>query len=190
MADLGARPCSLLASVMAKLYQVTPQTEALQARTFQVSFLAMKHVLTAAVACFFWGLTPAWATGGFSCTIDDANLKFDAQSPLGRGMGSPIINLQASGVIKLKGTPADLVEADLSKHLVHSWMAYPDLRLHFYREREGDKPHAYVELLISAVTNADEGTAEGTYEITVFTTDSGAATEPLSVKGTVSCTVE
>jgi hypothetical protein len=133
---------------------------------------------------------PALATGGFSCSIDDANLRFDTQSALGRGMGSPIIKLEAAGNILLKGTPADFARLDLSKHLVHSWMLHPDLRLHFYRERDNDKSHASLELVISATSADDEGNAVGTYQLTVFSTDDVADGATLEATGKVTCTVE
>ena len=150
----------------------------------------MKQLLLTLAALAILGSGPALATGGFSCSVDDANLSFDAQSALGRGMGAPIINLEAKGEIKLKGVTADLAQLDFSKHLVHSWMAHPDTRLHFYREREADKPHGYVELVILAVSAGDEGEAAGTYELTVFEAEGSASGEPLKATGKVTCFVE
>ena len=150
----------------------------------------MKQLLLTLAAMAILAATPAFATGGFSCTVDDANLKFETGSALGAGMGAPILNLEAKGEIKLKGVAADLAQLDFSKHLVHSWMAYPDTRLHFYREREADKPHGYVELIISAVSAGDEGEAAGTYEFTVFEAEGSASGEPLKASGKVTCFVE
>jgi hypothetical protein len=150
----------------------------------------MKQLLLSVCAIVLLGAGPALATGGLSCTIDDAMLNFEAQSALGRGMGAPIINLEAKGEIRMKGVAADLAKLELSKHLVHSWMAHPDTRLHFYREREADKPHGYVELVISAVSADDEGEAAGTYELTVFEAEGAASGEPLKATGKVSCFVE
>ena len=137
--------------------------------------------------------SPAFATGGFDCTTDDENLQFAASSPLGRGMGAPIINLMAAGQIKLKDAPADLAKLEFSKSLVHSWMLHPDVKLHFYSERGNDKPHGYVELIITAVAKDDEGTAEGEYQLTVFSTEPPADTTEgayLKATGKVSCFVE
>ena len=135
----------------------------------------------------------ALATGGFSCTIDDKNLKLDASSALGSGMGSPIMNLRADAEIKLKATPSDLVKLELSKNLVHSWMETPDLRLLFYTEREGDKPHGYVEIVITAKYVGDEGEAKGKYRLTVFYTEPPADKSEgayLKATGKVECFVE
>jgi hypothetical protein len=147
----------------------------------------MKRILFSLALLGLAGVEPAFATGGFACEADDKNLIFSAQSPLGRGMGSPIINLQATSEIKLAGTPADLAKLDLSKHLVHSWMAGPDLRLHFYREREGNEPHAYVELIIMTKVVGDEGATEGTFQLTVFSSQDSTT---LEASGKVTCSVE
>ncbi len=137
--------------------------------------------------------TPALATGGFSCTIDDKNLNFTADAALGSGMGAPILNLRAQSDVKLKTVPADLVKLDLSKSLVHSWVESLDFKLYFYSEREGDKPHGYVEIVITAKYAGDEGDAKGNYRLTVFYTEPPAdAVEGtyLKAKGKVSCFVE
>lgn len=138
-------------------------------------------------------LSPARASGGFSCSVDDDHLRFAAESAMGRGNGSPFLNLQASAETKIKGTPIDLAQLDLKANLVHSWMDHPDLRLHFYWEREGDKPHATFELLVRTVSSDDEGTYSGTYDLTIFYTEKPAdAVEGayLRATGQVSCFVE
>jgi hypothetical protein len=137
--------------------------------------------------------TPVLATSGFSCTIDDKNLSFTTDGALGSGMGSPIVTLKAQSDLKLKGTPADLVKLDLSKSLVHSWVESPDFRLNFYSEPEGDKPHGYFEIVITAKYVGDEGEARGNYRLTVFYTEPSADQTDgtyLKAKGKVSCFVE
>ena len=57
----------------------------------------MQKIFAAALAVFL--LTrPAFATGGFTCTIDDENLKLETESAMGRGMGSPFLNLKAHAI--------------------------------------------------------------------------------------------
>lgn len=155
----------------------------------------MKHLSMASISLLACGLaaTSAFATGGFSCTIDDKNLSFTADAALGAGMGAPILNLRAQSDVKLKNTPEDLVKLDLSKSLVHSWVDSPDFKLYFYSEREGDKPHGYVEIVINAKYNDDEGDAKGNYQLTVHYTEKPAdAVEGryLKAKGKISCFVE
>lgn len=171
------------------------QTKALRSFKFQHSIDLMKPVSMALATLILSGVTatPVLATGGFSCTIDDRNINFTADAALGSGMGAPILNLRAQSDIKLKNTPADLVKIDLSKSLVHSWVESPDFKLYFYSEREGDKPHGYVEIVITAKYGNDEGDAKGNYRLTVHSTEPPAdAVEGtyLKAKGKVSCFVE
>lgn len=136
---------------------------------------------------------PAMATGGFTCVIDDDNLQFEASSATGRGMGSPFLNLKAHAKPKLKGTPNDLSELDLKANLVHSWMDHPELRLHFYLEREGETPHGTFELVIATIATGDEISYEGEYRLTIFYTEPPANTVEgayLKANGTVRCDVE
>ncbi len=137
--------------------------------------------------------SPALATGGFSCEIDDSNLQFEAESALGTGMGAPILNLQAHAILKIKGTPNDLQELDLRTHLAHSWIDHPDFRLHFYLEREGETPHGTYELVIVTKASDDEGTYEGDYRLTIFYTEPPANQVEgayLKATGKVKCFIE
>lgn len=136
---------------------------------------------------------PSLATGGFSCSVDDENLSFETESALGRTSGSPILNLKALAKPKMKGTPNDLLELDLTAHLAHSWINHPDFRLQFYLEREGETPHGTFELLLITKASDDEGTYEGEYNMTIFYTEPPAAqTEGAYLKATgkVKCFIE
>ena len=136
---------------------------------------------------------PAHATGGFNCSIDDAKLSFETSAALGMSLGSPILNLQAVAKTKIEGTPADMAELDLKSSLVHSWMTHPELDLHFYWEREGDKPHATYNLVIKTRDMGDELTSDGKYELEIFYTEPPAPANEgayLKAKGKVHCEVE
>lgn len=135
----------------------------------------------------------AFATGGFQCSAEDGNISFYATSALGRGMGAPILNLDAKVTSKLAQTPADLREVDLKDKLVHSWMDDPDLRLHFYMERDGDKPHGGVELIVMATATGDEISYEGSYALKVFFTEppaDGTEAKYLEATGKIACDAE
>ena len=137
--------------------------------------------------------TPALATGGFSCSIDDENLQFEAASALGRGMGSPLLNLTVNAKPQIKGTPNDFLELDLKTHLVHSWIDHPEFRLHFYLEREGETPHGTFELLLITTAADDEGTYRGDYRMTMFFTEPPADETLgayLKATGKVECFIE
>jgi hypothetical protein len=146
------------------------------------------------VFCVALGLTsPAFATGGFNCSIDDGNLQFEASSAMGAGMGSPILNLQAHAKPKIKGTPNDFMELDLKTYLVHSWIDHPDFRLLFYFEREGETPHGTFELIIVTKAADDDISYDGDYRLTIFYTEAPA--DPvegayLKATGKVHCEIE
>lgn len=147
----------------------------------------------AALLATLFLVTPAFATGGFTCVVDDDNLQFEASSAMGRGMGSPFLNLMAHAKLKLKGTPNDLSELDLRGKLVHSWMDHPELRLHFYAEREGEMPHGTFELVIATKATGDEINYEGEYRLNIFYTEPPANPVEgayLKASGTVRCDVE
>jgi hypothetical protein len=150
----------------------------------------IRLVLIPVVCALF--TAPALATGGFSCAVDDATMQFEAGSSLGRGMGSPILGLKATATLKGAGIPPDLAKLTLDKNLVHSWMAGDALNLHFYLEREGDKPHAYVELVIITAVTPDEIETKGTYALTVFEAEPAGQSESktTAAKGEVTCSIE
>jgi hypothetical protein len=138
-------------------------------------------------------ITPAFATGSFTCTIDDKNLQFEASSAMSRGTGSAFLNLKAHAKPKLTDTPNDLVELDLSTHLAHSWMDHPDFRLHFYLEREGETPHGTFELVIVTTATDDEISYAGDYRLTIFYTEPPADQTLgayLRATGKVRCEIE
>ena len=152
----------------------------------------MWKYLTVLLISLAW-VSPAFATGGFSCEIDDNNLQFEAESALGTGMGAPILNLQAHAKPKIEGTPNDFQELDLKTYLVHSWMDYPDFRLHFYMEREGETPHGTFELVLITKATDEEGTYEGDYRLTIFYTEPPADQTLgayLKASGKVKCFIE
>ena len=143
-------------------------------------------------ACSCWA-SPSFATGGFSCEIDDKNLQFETSSALGTGMGAPILNLKAHAKLKIRGTPNDLQDLDLRTNLVHSWINHPDFRVHFYLEREGETPHGTFELVLMTIASDDEGTYDGDYRLTIFYTEPPANQVEgayLKATGKVKCFVE
>ncbi len=112
---------------------------------------------------------------------------------MGTGMGAPFLNLKAHAKPKLKGTPNDLMELDLNDNLVHSWMDHPELRLHFYLEREGETPHGTFELIVKTTASDEEGVYSGDYNMTIFYTEAPADAvlgAYLKASGKIKCFVE
>ena len=136
-------------------------------------------------AMLFLGAASAHATGGFDCTIDDANLKFDAQSAFSRGLGEQLVNFRAEAEVLAAGTPEPLRKLKLDDALVHSWLFGPDLKLRLYRETDSG-PHAYVEIVIETRTEAEDDTGyEGTYTLIIYLAEGGESV----FNGKASCSV-
>jgi hypothetical protein len=136
---------------------------------------------------------PAHATGGFSCSIEDSNLTFEANAVVPHGMGGPFLQLQTSTKITLAEAPADFQQPDLNASLVHHWISGTEFNLLFYKEREGDQPYAHVELTIE--TDADpeeESTYKGTYTLDLMYMKNPGDSEATikNVTGSVSCFLE
>lgn len=112
--------------------------------------------------------TGARATGGFACSIDDPNLKFDAQSAFSRGLGEQLINFRAEAEVLAEGTPPSLKKPKLDGALVHSWLYGPELKLRLYRETDME-PHGFIEIVIETRAPAEDDTDyEGTYKLIIF----------------------
>jgi len=133
----------------------------------------------------------AHASGGFGCDADDKNVSFLFESGVTRGMGSPVFNFRGAVEIKAKEVAADLrnVEFD-GAHLAQYWSEDGQLNLVIYREREGDKPHGYVQVVIR--TKGDEEGMKGRYELTVFdgVDDETPEGRTFSATGKVECIME
>jgi hypothetical protein len=132
----------------------------------------------------------AAASGGLSCDSSGNGVTIAIESGVTRGMGGPVFNFRATSSLV-----SDKVGADLGKlsytgeHLAQYWLDDKDLRLLLYREREGDKPHGYVEITIRT-READEGSYVGSYELTAFDTTGSDEGRRLGMKGEISCFVE
>lgn len=75
------------------------------------------------------------------------------------------------------------------------WLDGEDLRLLLYREREGDKPHGYVELTIETTARPGddgEGFYDGRYSLSVFdiTDENGGEGVTVTREGVVVCSAE
>jgi hypothetical protein len=147
-----------------------------------------KSILTIALfAC----CGEAWATGGFSCEVKDKSVEFEVSAATSRGMGGAILEPAGKLTLKMKSVPEDMRSLDLSKALVHHWVADRTLKLHYYAEREGDKPFASVELVIDTKDTGDDETTKGRYVLSLFTTDSATSNSKTEeIKGRVTCMVE
>ncbi len=135
----------------------------------------------------------ALAMGGLWCNVDDKPAKIDINSGLTRGMGSPLYEFKGSITIDDAQVPEDLRKVDFGPEQVPQfWLDRTTLNLLLYREREGDKPHGYVEVTIKTQSKGDddEGTFEGTYEVQVWDTTGEGDPKDVKFAGAISCGVE
>ena len=106
-------------------------------------------------------------------------------------MGSPVFQFRASAEIVSGDISADLRQTNFDQsHLAQYWLGDEELKMVLYREREGDKPHGYVQIVLRTKLD-EEGGAKGTYEVSTFDVpaDGGDAKESRAT-GEVSCSVE
>lgn len=156
--------------------------------------MKMPMRIAAGLVALHAGLSSAQASGNFLCEIDDPALKFSAESAFSHGLGEAFLGFKGKLEVRLEGAPKDWANLDIdSANLVHHWFADGDLNLHVYREREGDAPHGYVELILKTEQNArdDDDTAfDGTYELTVYEVGaSDGEGKTLKANGKASCSV-
>ena len=148
-------------------------------------------LMLATLAC-----QPAFASGGLHCSADAEGVAFEVSGGVARGMGSPLFSFDGTLEITDKSVAADLSRTIFARdHVAQYWLDGEDLRLLLYREREGDKPHGYVELTI--VTKArpgddGEGMYDGRYKLSVFdmTEENGGEGVTVEREGEVVCSAE
>ncbi len=137
--------------------------------------------------------SPALATGGFGCEVDDANLKLSASAGMGRGMGAPFLNFTGEAELRIKEAPQGLRKLELATALVHHWVAGRELRLHFYSEAMGDKPFSSVELIIKTAEAGEDIDYAGAYRLDLFTSEPPYDKESgkeFTFEGKAACMVE
>jgi hypothetical protein len=144
-------------------------------------------------ACLALSAASAHATGGFSCLIDDANLKFTADSTVSHGLGEGFVNFTAEAELKAVGAPQTLRKIDLSEALVHSWLYGPDLKLRLYRETDGNVPHGFVEIIMETAAQGEAGEPEfeGSYKLILYQIPEGEGGDGMQseYRGQATCSV-
>jgi hypothetical protein len=148
------------------------------------------HKILGAIAGLTLLSSSAFASGGLSCEVADANLKLTAESGVTHGMGGPFFNFKASAEILNAAVHPDLKALILDDKLVHHWLDGKTLKLSFYQETAEDKPHAYVDITIDTQSD-EEGNYNGAYQLSIFAAEPPAGAEnPVELSGTVTCFVE
>jgi hypothetical protein len=145
---------------------------------------------------FALSTTAAFASGGVHCSADAGGVTIDVGGGVTRGMGGPLFSLEGEVAVAGEGIAADLGKTAFAReHVAQYWLDGEELRLLLYREREGDKPHGYVELTIRTKARPGddgEGFYDGRYELTVFdmTNENGGEGVTVTREGEVVCSAE
>lgn len=139
---------------------------------------------------------PAFASGGLNCSADADGVMFEVSGGVTRGMGSPLFSFDGRLEVADKAIAPDLARTEFARdHVAQYWLDGEDLRLLLYRERQGDKPHGYVELTITTKARGGddgEGMYDGRYVLSVFdvTDEDGGESVTFSREGDVECFAE
>ncbi|MBZ9990410.1 hypothetical protein LB572_25235 [Mesorhizobium sp. BH1-1-5] len=148
----------------------------------------MRTVLCAAV--LLASANGAFASGALWCSVDDAKVAFQLDAGVTRGLGGPTFNFR--GDLEIKARPAaDSLRKTVfeDQNLAQYWLDGEELRLLVYREHEAKDNYRSVELTI--LTKAkDEGTYDGRYMLAVYDGTAGVDSDPVELKGDVSCGAE
>ena len=148
----------------------------------------MRTVLCAAV--LLASVNDGFASGALWCSVDDAKVAFQLDAGVTRGLGGPTFNCR--GDLEIKDRPAadSLRKTEFEdQNLAQYWLDGEELRLLVYREHEAKDSYRSVELTI--LTKAkDEGTYDGRYTLAVYDGTAGVDSDPVELKGDVSCGAE
>jgi hypothetical protein len=138
---------------------------------------------------------PASASGGVQCSADANGVTFEVGGGVSRGMGAALFSFEGRLEVADKAIAADLARTTFARdHVAQYWLDGEELRLLIYREREGDKPHGYVELTLETKARPGddgEGMYDGRYMLRIFDmTDENGEGITVSREGDVECFVE
>lgn len=150
----------------------------------------MRGVLLAGIGLMF--AAPAMASGGISCSVDDSKARLELNGATSRGMGGAFFSFGAELTLADPQINADLRKIAFERvHLAQNWHDEKELKLRLYREREGDKPHGYVELLIETELS-EEGIFKGRYVADVYdmTDAKDSMAKTVKIEGAMECMAE
>ena len=109
------------------------------------------------------------AFGRLWCDHEDELVRIAIASGVEGGMGNAAFNFRGTLEILDKEIAEDLRKTEFDgRHLAQYWLDEFALRLHLYRERQGEGPHGYIDLIIYLQAGDDEPLYGGSYDLTVF----------------------
>lgn len=150
----------------------------------------MRLVLSLAMVALSGGA--AFAAGGISCAVEDETAALSLEGGVTHGMGGALFSFAGQAELRSGEIADDLRVSSFGReHVAQYWFDDRELKLRLYREREGDAPHGYVEIVLEAAADRD-GSYRGDYAVTVYdmteAANGEAATEAIS--GAIACSGE
>jgi len=137
-------------------------------------------------------LAPARASGGLSCTSEDAFAVITIESGVTRGMGGPVVQVSAPRrSFATTPWPATFATWPMTASIWRRyWLDGEELRMLLYRER-AEGAHGYVQIEVRT-SSAEEGLYEGSYTLTGLdmTGDTTGEGRTFRQSGSVQCFVE
>lgn len=128
--------------------------------------------------------SPAFATGGFSCSVKDDNLTLDAEAGFSYSIGGGLLNFRGEFALPKDLAPQGLERVTLApSHLAHDWLYDGELRLLLHAETQGDLPFGSVDIIVRTKMGEDETTYDGDYKMILHRAEG----EGIERTGTVSC---
>lgn len=130
--------------------------------------------------------SPAFATGGFGCSVKDKNLTLDAEAGFSYSIGGGFLNFRGAVELPAKIAPKGLERVTLTpSQLAHHWLYDGELRLLLHAEAEGDLPFASADIIVRTTMTDDENTYDGEYKLILHRADA----DSIERTGKVSCSV-
>ena len=126
----------------------------------------------------------AFATGGFSCAVKDANVSFEGEAGFSYSLGG-ILNFRGSLAL-----PVDLAQKGLDRvtldqsSLTHHWLHDGELRLLGHAESGEGEPFAALDFVMLTKVDEEGENFVGTYTLKV---EGEKFDEPVRRTGEIAC---
>lgn len=157
----------------------------------RIAFLAVSLLATASLGAGLSLATgPAAAAGGISCSAGEKGVTLELEGGVSRGMGAALFSFAGHATIKDASVAQDLRNAAFGlEHVAQYWFDGEELRLALYRERDGDKPHGYVQawVLTKVTGDPDEGLYAGTFGVHVWDGAGDGEPKTYRAEGAIEC---
>jgi hypothetical protein len=138
--------------------------------------------------------SPAQASVGVSCRVEDPATKFGMSAAFTRGLGSGMVNFGAILQILLPEVHPDLREVKFDRNEVSGiWFYNRDIKFQIHHERPPEGPAGSVDLVIETrESRNDESLYDGRYVLRIdyAKTKEDIKENSLELRGRVMCSVE